>query len=256
MFGCGVVLMSDAFVQQALAYATADLAVLPIEPRGKRPLGGNGKDHATTDPDTIRAWWQRWPAANIGVRPLPGVVVLDVDPRNGGHDTLAALQRQYGPLPPTLTAETGSGGWHIWLAYSGPTRARLGAGVDVKTATGYVIAPPSVHECGGTYRWSCQLPTAPAPGWVTRLLAPPMPTTAVPNRAAGDASGLVRTVRDAARGNRNNALLWAACRAFESGANQDILDQLTAAAIHAGLTEPEALATLGSARRTTQGASQ
>lgn len=243
--------MSDQLRNAALGYAAAGLPVLPLEPSGKRPLGGNGKDHATTDRDTIAEWWSRWPHANVGVRPLAGLVVLDVDPRHGGADTIAELQQRHDILPPTLTAETGSGGWHIWLAYTGPTRGRIADGVDVKTTTGYLVAPPSVHECGGTYRWVDQSPTAPAPQWVRVLLAPPMPT---PGRLilarAGGHSGLVRSVARAQPGNRNAALHWAACRAWEAGGDAAQLAELADAARSIGLGDGEIEATINSAGRT------
>ncbi|HUH68486.1 MAG TPA: bifunctional DNA primase/polymerase, partial [Mycobacterium sp.] len=48
--------------------------------------------------------------------PAPaGLIVVDVDPRAGGHDELAHLLNRHGPLPATWTTETGSGGWHLWF---------------------------------------------------------------------------------------------------------------------------------------------
>lgn len=248
--------MSDTLFLCAVELADAGLPVLPIEERGKAPLGGQGKDHATTDAATIQGWFDKWPDANIGVRPPQGFVVLDVDPRNGGDETLAVLQERHGALPDTLTAATGSGGWHIWFSYTGLCRGILGPGVDIKTNTGYVVAPPSIHECGGPYQWASDAPTAPAPRWLRPLLAPPLRTepTVAPGRA-GNASGLARTVENAGAGNRNNALHWAACRAWET-TNVTALKQLNAAAQRVGLTEREASATIASARRTVQGDSQ
>lgn len=63
--------------QAALKYAAAGLAVFPL--RDKRPMTGHGSKDASTDPETVAYWWQRWPKANIGLRTGDGLVVIDVD---------------------------------------------------------------------------------------------------------------------------------------------------------------------------------
>ena len=82
---------------------------------GKHPIGGlapNGFKDATINETTIRAWWTREPHANIAT-PTTTRVVLDVDPRHGGDETLAELERQHGPLPNTPEVLTGGGGRHL-----------------------------------------------------------------------------------------------------------------------------------------------
>jgi hypothetical protein len=162
----------------AAKYAAAKLPVLPLHSirdgrctcrtdcgrnAGKHPVTRHGKDDATADPSQVAAWWERWPWANIGIRIPAGLVALDVDPRNSGAVALAELTHRHGRLPQTLTARTGAGGLHIWLAYAGPARAQLRRGVDVKVSSGYVVAPPSIHASGRRYEWITDLPTAPAP---------------------------------------------------------------------------------------------
>ena len=51
----------------------------------------------------IRAWWQQWPHANVGLQTgqRSQFVVLDVDPYNGGTHALEDLTETYGPLPET-----------------------------------------------------------------------------------------------------------------------------------------------------------
>jgi hypothetical protein len=62
----------------------------------------NGHLDATTDPDKIKMWWKQWPYAMIGA-PVPDtLLVIDIDPRNGG--SIDALEALVGELPPTLTA--------------------------------------------------------------------------------------------------------------------------------------------------------
>jgi hypothetical protein len=166
-------------LKAALAYAGHGLRVFPlygvVDSRcacgdqgcanaGKHPLTRHGLKDATTDEEAIRAWWERWSEANIGAVPGPEFVVVDVDPRGGGFDSLAQLQKQNGDLPATLVAETGEyevngklvRGLHLWFRVPKGrevTAARLAAGIDLKGARGYVVMPPSRHASGVEYRW-------------------------------------------------------------------------------------------------------
>jgi len=121
--------------QIAQDYATVGLPVFPLWPGKKNPSTRNGMLDATTDAGQIRAWWTRWPTANIGVRPPCGLVVLDVDPRNDGPSNLRGFVRQHGGLPATWTAATGGGGQHLWYRAAGPFKGKLCRGVDVKAQT-------------------------------------------------------------------------------------------------------------------------
>jgi hypothetical protein len=80
---------------------------------GKHPRTANGLRDGTNDAATIRRWWERWPAANIGVctGPESGVWMLGPDGQSG-IDALAELVREHGELPPTPSAKSGSGGRH------------------------------------------------------------------------------------------------------------------------------------------------
>jgi len=263
----------------AVEYAESGVPVLPLhwpqDPHGcscgratcptpaKHPLGAlvfRGHRDATTDPDRVRAWWRQFPNANVGIRPAPGTFVLDVDPRNGGGDTLWRLQDEHGALPETLTAATGSGGFHIVLAGRGPFHKRLDEGIDVKVgATGYIVAAPSRHVSGGRYRWVDEnVRVAPAPAWVLararpRSFAHPVAGRTPPGllRSAGAsakrAAGLIRAVTNAPAGRRNDVLFWAACRAHECGGDTILLDDLRTAAASNGLSSLEVENTLKSA---------
>ena len=69
--------------------------------------------------------------------------------------TLAALEREHGPLPPTREVASGNGR-HLWFACAGPipsSAGRIGTGLDVRGDRAYIIAPPSVHPSGRTYAW-------------------------------------------------------------------------------------------------------
>lgn len=147
--------------------------------QGKHPLVGHGFLDATRDAAQIQAWWDKWPAANIGIATgrASGLVVLDVDPRNGGEDSLEGLRLQHGPLPPTVQSRTGGGGDHYLFAYPPlPVGDRIQsgkflAGLDLKADGGYIVAPPSVHASGRAYAWEAssvpgEVPFAPPPAWL------------------------------------------------------------------------------------------
>ncbi|MFN8179320.1 MAG: bifunctional DNA primase/polymerase [bacterium] len=157
-------------VDWALAYAAAGGKVLPLRPRGKEPLTEHGFHDASNDPAQIRTWWAATPDANIGLRVPEGMLVIDVDPRNGDDHVLAKLEAEHGPLPATLRARTGSGGDHVWLA--GQSSGSSLAGVLVKHhANGYVVVPPSVHPDGPTYGWPEVVAVAQVPAWVLEAIA-------------------------------------------------------------------------------------
>lgn len=235
--------MTPNFLPDALAYGDAGWPIFPLIPRSKRPATANGLHDATTDPATIRAWWTARPAANIGLRLVPGVIVLDVDPRNGGN--LDAL----GSLPATWTARTGGGGWHLLYRYRGDTvgRVRDADGIDVKTSNGYIVAAPSIHPDGGRYEWINEHPVVALP---THLHARVRREPARRMKGTGRTSapgGLVSVVSAATEGNRNNALYWAACRAAESHAPDEVWHDLRASAVLVGLEDQEIERTIQSA---------
>lgn len=156
--------------------------------KGECGRDGHGMIDATTDPDRIGQWWSTWPGANVGVRPPQNVMVLDVDPRHDGDRSLDALQAAHGPLPVTLTAVSGRGDGGAHRYYRRPVgkiSARgLGPGIDLKTCSGYVVAPPSVHpDTGRAYAWvDPDAPVADPPAWLVEVLRPAPPTPAPPRR--------------------------------------------------------------------------
>jgi hypothetical protein len=236
----------------ALAYARAGLPVLPLVPREKRPhglLAPHGKDDATTDLEQIDMWWKRCPDANVGVRPPIGNVVVDVDPRHGGHLELRKLTTDYGALPLTWQADTGSNGMHLWFHATGDFRAELRPGIDLKDHRGYLVMPPSIHPNGRRYEWATDAPIARAPGWlVTQLRKPARQTRPAPAvRHTGKGEPLLRFVASAQEGNRNAALFWAACRAVADGILDEIHAELVAVARGIGLPEREIESTIASA---------
>ncbi|MFE9092636.1 bifunctional DNA primase/polymerase [Streptomyces sp. NPDC007264] len=228
---------------------------------------GHGVYDATTDPRRIRELFAAAPWATgygiaCGLHPHH-LIGIDLDTKSG-TDSSAALRelalRHLFTLPETVVVLTPSGGRHLWL--SGPpdvvvpnSASRLAPGIDVRGAGGYLVGPGSRTE-HGTYRTApgtAQLPPAPCPPALLRLLMPPPrharhPTPASTGRHG---EGLVHFVLAAHEGQRNTRLFWAACRAHENGIGPDLTPALIDAAIRTGLTEREARSTIASAARMT-----
>lgn len=145
---------------------------------GKHPRTRNGHKAATSDLNTITEWLQRWPQSNWGIATgaASGVLVLDIDPRNGGDESLRQLVAQYGELPETPEIATGGGGRHFYFRHPGPlvrSRANLCPGIDIKADGGYVVAPGSLHASGQRYSEVValgEIDFAAVPSWLTSLI--------------------------------------------------------------------------------------
>lgn len=181
----------------ALGYAARGWPVLPLHSiidgrctcgadacgsPGKHPIGAlapHGVKDATTDPATIKRWWQQRPMANVGIATgaASGLVAIDIDPRHGGTENLADLLAEHGALPETVESTTGGDGRHILFAHPGQaiTRKAIAEGIDVKADGGYIVAPPSNHISGKSYAWEASsdpktTPLAALPAWLLDLL--------------------------------------------------------------------------------------
>jgi Bifunctional DNA primase/polymerase, N-terminal len=178
----------NPLLQAALAYASCGWPVFPCNPANKRPLvkgdvnaqgqeipDTGGVKQASTDPDTIRRWWARWPKAMIGLATgaVSGVFVVDIDAgfdEDTGEafeacDLLAHLQAELGcELPDTWSTETPRGGRHLFFQFPCDSalgnRTNLIKRVDVRGEGGYVILPPSARPDGSAYVWGANQPAA------------------------------------------------------------------------------------------------
>lgn len=197
------------------------------------------------------------PDANIGINTgaaSGGLVVLDIDPKNGGDESFRRLLDGLGPLPEVPTANTKSGGMHLFFSASNLPERRLKnldragyPGIDVIcSAFGkyqHVAAAPSTCQwlpkgaskmVTGAYGWhkpplatsnlAVRLPTLPA--GLVRLLAGPVANrrdaSAAPSQERpASLEALVNFVRRTPEGQRNHMLFWAAseaARSIEKGA--------------------------------------
>lgn len=161
-------------------YLARGWSVVPILPRGKRPLvPWQEYQRRLATRDEVGDWYARWPDAGVAIvtGAVSALVVLDVDTRHGGDDTLAALEREFGSLPHTVEAITGGGGRHIYFTHPDGelrNRAGLAPGLDLRAEGGLVVAPPSVHATGQRYAWEVshhpeETELAAMPQWLLRF---------------------------------------------------------------------------------------
>jgi Bifunctional DNA primase/polymerase, N-terminal/Primase C terminal 1 (PriCT-1) len=175
----------------ALSYAEGGFPVIPLhspvdgacscrrpdcDSPAKHPRTRNGLTGASTDPDQIRAWWEMWPTANVGVAIPDGYVVVDIDVEGAsaatnGHD-----------MPPTAFSKTGRG-WHFLYRTSTPVRPAVAVlpHVDLRGPGSYIVAPPSRHISGAEYAWvvSPKEGVADAPAWIPDADRPSVASSAV-----------------------------------------------------------------------------
>lgn len=170
----------------ALSYAQRGWRVIPLHSivnckctckrdcrsPGKHPIQSKWQDKGLTDPIEIERVFKKYPHANIGIvtGAASGLFVLDIDPRNGGNDSLQALidaNPRIKDALQTFTVSTGGGGQHYYYSITEPVKSAkkhlFGDGVDLKGDGGYVVAAPSNHASGGVYSILSDIDTAPLP---------------------------------------------------------------------------------------------
>ena len=143
----------NGYVEHALELAARGLSVFPLRPKSKMPWpSSHGHLDATTDAETIAAWWHGWPDSNIGVATgaRSGIFVVDID-GDRGEQSLIEITNRLGALPATVEVLTGNAGRHLYFklpTFEGAptirnTASAVAAGIDTRGEGGYVVAPPS-----------------------------------------------------------------------------------------------------------------
>lgn len=158
----------------AADYLRRGWSVVPVGERAKRPIiRWQRFQQQLPTMAQLEEWYERWPTANLAVvtGEISGIVVLDIDPKHGGKESLAALEAHHGALPDTIESITGGGGRHIYFTHPGRkvrNRAGLAPGIDLRGDCGCIIVPPSVHPSGQRYEWK----SGHAPGEVNLAMFP------------------------------------------------------------------------------------
>jgi hypothetical protein len=158
----------------AKSLASRGFKVFPLVPGGKTPAIKEWPDKATTDPAQIERWWGPdslgWDRDyNIGVLTGNGLVVLDIDCKNGvdGFQSLTKLEFLYDDLPPTFTVSTPRSGSHRYFNFPRDqiprnSHGELAPGLDTKGDRGFAVGPGSTIN-GVEYRVTNDAPLAQCP---------------------------------------------------------------------------------------------
>ncbi len=146
----------------ALALAAEGFPVLPVRACTKRPHIKGWPKRASTNTEDVNAWWNKWSDANPGyvTGEKSGVLVVEIDPRNGGEESLETLEAERGKLPDTETVYSGRGDGGRHLLFRHPefrvynnAGTLLGPGIDVKGDGGFVMGPGALHPKTGRPYW-------------------------------------------------------------------------------------------------------
>lgn len=264
--------------------------VFPVKAGDKipHPAAGQWGLTATSDGTAVWNFWSKVdPNANIGIACKPSnLLVVDLDqakedwnlrgteweyvhsvygPRVNGEDLFDEMRfTADGEETETFSVRTGSGGLHLYYRWD-PTWPRITQASPVKGVVdvrgnggqygGYVLGAGS-QTGSGTYEVETYGPLVLPPMWIRLLVmekpqAPRKTFTGIRQPGAISQSGLVDTVINAAPGNRNNALVWAARTFCEEGVpEEEALRVLGEAAAKCGLGDMEAERTIQSGYRT------
>lgn len=168
---------SSKLEEAALNYLKRGWSVIPLRPQAKHPcIRWLEFRHRRASEEEVRAWFHHWPNANVAIvtGTVSGLVVLDIDPKHGGQESLSQLERTHISLPRTIEVETGGGGRHLYFSHPGGiihNKVGLLPGIDLRADGGYIIAPPSVHISGKQYKWVAlhdpeNATLSPVPDWL------------------------------------------------------------------------------------------
>lgn len=160
-------------LEQALIYADRGFSVIPIASDSKKPLIKWQKfQHERASKDRISRFWTKHPTTNIGLvcGQISNLIVIDVDPRNGGDKSIHG--KEIGITP---TVRTPSKGNHFYCTFDSIIRkCKPLMGVDIQSEGSYILAPPSKLPIGEyDFEKDRDLTTAliRPPRWLYDLLA-------------------------------------------------------------------------------------
>ena len=163
--------------EEARKYLEAGLRIIPLHPMkdgqcscentkctaaGKHPLRPNWTNQRIIDTATLYDVWRDVYKCNgLGFALDSDHLIIDVDPRNGGIESLEKLQADLSiDLFDNCSAivKTGGGGFHFYyrrddsknLGWKMPEKYK---GIDIKMGGGFVVTAGSIHASGKFYEW-------------------------------------------------------------------------------------------------------
>ena len=205
---------------------------------GKHPLRRGWPTKGTTDRQLIIEMLLEHESYGVQTGHRAGMVVLDVDPRHNGDETLYDLQRTHGRLPDTVSVITGGGGTHHIFSINGrrlrSSAGKLGPGLDVRADGGQIVGPGSLHASGQRYVWEMSshpddVQVAPLPESWYLLAAGKLTSTTTKRRsekADHDLSPLFEILDGVPEGRRHISIMVLCCSLLARGAPRSVIRDL------------------------------
>lgn len=162
---------NNKFLEAAIRYFEKHgFSVIPVRPDKTPFVKWEEYQRRLPTLEEIKAWWEQWPHAMIGIVTgrLSDVCAIDVDTDEGKE----AIQEY---IPDSLlmpTVQTPGGGQHMYFKppeNCPSNNSKLIIGCDFRGEGGYIIAPPSVNDADKVYSWLDSLS-------IDEVALPPLPS--------------------------------------------------------------------------------
>lgn len=224
------------------SHVCACMAGASCERVGKHPHSAHGSAAPITDLTNAELYWYRHPRCNVGVATgaVSGIVVMDIDPRHGGSDSIDRIKELHGPPSVTPTSITGGGGQHrVYSHPGGEVRNSIGSmpGIDIRGDGGLIVAPPSLHGSGARYEWETRpgsVDVLRPPDWLLGMAGATQPKNKRPNKKRFDLSWM----RPVSEGGRNKALCSVVGRLIYENRPPEEVDRIAREANSSKLSPP------------------
>jgi hypothetical protein len=174
--------------EQVARLARRGFKLFPCLKASKHPVMKEWQNQATSDLAKLEKWFRKYKQCNWALvcGADSGIFVLDVDGQVGLESfwDLSASDRQFD----TLGVKT-SRGTHLYFTFPSDSTiknsvSKIGKKLDIRSTSGYVLVPPSIHPNGTAYEWLGGRegqPIVAAPNWLL---------TALGQKQAGNESAL------------------------------------------------------------------
>lgn len=227
--------------------------------KGKHPVNSNPVETALLDLPAINSQFSKNIKYNLAawITKGSGLLIVDVDKKNGGLESFQQLEKDFGALPPTTKVNSGGGGFHLYYKLPNdfinltiPENFKKYKGIDFITNKNIVI-PGSFHHSLNYYRFddsdeSKSFFFAELPQVICKFLTENTKTT--PTRKA-----INPDIESIDEGSRNTSLFKIALNLFSNNFSEEdawsALCELNAAKCNPPLDESELKSIFASARK-------
>lgn len=210
--------------------------------RNKKPLVSAWKTTSLIPASQLRLRGNEQFAIDCGRN---GLVVVDIDTRQAWKAFVGLWVQNEGTSRIKTPVVKTPRGKHVYFhaVDDHPVKnsvGKLASGIDIRTAGGYVIAPPTQG-----YEYLLKTSVRELPLWLAHMLTPADLQARRTDSAGGQAkhsvAGIMQALANAEEGQRNSTLYWALQRVSEmpQKAHRRLINQLSREASYIGLTDWE-----------------